>query len=68
VLVTRPGFDPLPRLLPPGGGAALAALGDGRTLGAALAAGAAEDPAFDPAALLRLLAQDGCITGVETQE
>lgn len=68
VLVTRPGFDPLPRLLPPGGGAALAALRDGRTLGAALAAGTAEDPAFDPAALLTLLSQDGCITGVETQE
>lgn len=62
VLVTRPEFDPIPRLLPPGGAGFVAALLEGGTLAAALAAAG---DGFDPAPVLALLAGDRCITAVE---
>lgn len=55
VLVTRPGFDPVPQLLPPGGAAFVAALAAGETLAAAADRGAAAAAAFDLSAVLALL-------------
>lgn len=66
ILVTRPGFDPIPRLLPPAGVGFVTALREGQTLGMAHEAAASTAPEFDLTALLTLLAQDHCITGVET--
>lgn len=61
VLVLRPGFDPEPHLLPPGGGAFIAALCQGQRLDAAIDAGGAE---LDASAVLGLLIGQGAITGV----
>lgn len=65
VLVTRPEFDPIPRLLPPGGAGFVAALARGETLETALTAGTRAADGFDPGPVLTLLLQDGCITGLE---
>lgn len=62
VAVFRKGFDPDPVLLPPGGGAVLAALMASQPLGAASLRGG---PAFDLAAFLALLLNAQAITGVE---
>jgi Putative DNA-binding domain len=51
-LILRPSFDPRPHRLPPGGGAFVAALLEGRTLGASLDAAAS---GLDLPALLSLL-------------
>ena len=59
VLILRPDFDPLPHPLPPGGGAVVARLMDGATLGEAI-----ENEAVDLAALLALLIGQGAITEV----
>lgn len=61
VLVGRPGFDPAPWLLPPGGVAFASALAMGAPLGAALE-GAGD--AFDLAATLEVLLAAGAITGL----
>ncbi|WP_225027045.1 HvfC/BufC N-terminal domain-containing protein [Xinfangfangia pollutisoli] len=65
VLVLRAGFDPEPHLLPPGGGAMLAALIGGATLGAAMDAGG---EGCDAAAVLGLLLAQGAVAGVECAE
>lgn len=60
VLVLRPGFDPRPHRLPAGGGAFLAGLLQGRSLGDSL-----EGAAVDLAAVLGLLIAGQAIVGVE---
>lgn len=62
VAVLRPGFDPEPHLLPPGGGAFVAALAQGAPLAAA-AAEAGEG--HDLTATLSLLLAQGAVTGLE---
>ncbi len=44
LLILRPGFDPVPHELPPGGGAFVAALRDGQTLAAAMDAAGPDHP------------------------
>lgn len=61
VIVLRPEFDPVPHLLPDGGGDFMVALLSGATLGDAL-----EASPTDLAAILRLLLQHGAITEVTT--
>ncbi|WP_371061265.1 putative DNA-binding domain-containing protein [Rhodosalinus sp. 5P4] len=68
VLVARPGFDPAPHLLPPGGAAFVAALADGAPFGEAHAAAEAAAPGFDLAATLGLLLGAGAITGLTPPE
>ncbi len=57
VLILRPEFDPEPHLLPAGGGAFIAALLGGQSLGQALEAA----PGFDPTQVLALLISSGAI-------
>ncbi len=54
VIIARPGFDPVPLALPPGGYAFFDATRPGARLEDALAAAAASHPDADPAALLGL--------------
>ncbi|MGB4829655.1 MAG: DUF2063 domain-containing protein, partial [Paracoccaceae bacterium] len=61
VLVLRRGFDPVPHLLPPGGGALVAALGQGETLAAAIDAGG---EGFDAGAALGLMLAAGAIVEI----
>lgn len=61
VLILRPGLDPVAHLLPPGAGAFVAALLDGRDFGTALDAGGP----FDLTAVLTLLLDGGAICGLE---
>lgn len=63
VLVLRADMDPVPHLLPPGGGAFVAALARA-TLGEAYDAAAAEAPGFDLAGGLSLLISAGAITEI----
>lgn len=64
VLVTRPGFDPVTQVLPPGGAAAVAALAAGRTLAAAQEAGLWADARFDLGPVLAALLGGGAIAGL----
>lgn len=57
VLVTRPDFDPLPQLLPPGGGRWIASLMNGQSIASAYDAVLADAPDFDLTALLSVLLQ-----------
>lgn len=59
VLILRPGFDPEPHLLPPGGGAVIARLLSGATLGEAQ-----DGIDTDLAAILAILLGHGAITEV----
>jgi hypothetical protein len=61
VLILRPEFDPAPHLLPPGGGAVVARIMDGASLGDAL-----EDETTDLARILAILIGHGAITEVIT--
>lgn len=61
VLVTRPEWDPVIRLLPHGGGAVIEALARGATLDTA----SRDAPGGDLTPFLTVLLQDGCITGLE---
>ena len=61
VLITRPRYDPVAEVLPPGGAAFLGAIAAGRPLAAAL--GAAGD-SFELAATLSLLLAGGAITAL----
>ena len=63
VLVLRPDLDPAPHLLPPGGGALVAALLAGATLAEALAAAG---PALDLSAVLTLLLDGRAMTGMSS--
>lgn len=62
VLIARPGFDPAPHLLPPGGRALARAFKGRLTLAEALARAMAEVPEADPAALLTLFLTSGALT------
>lgn len=61
VLVTRPDYDPLPRLLAPGGATFVATLGAGQTLGAAADAATEAAADFDLSHMLSLLISDNAI-------
>lgn len=67
-LVTRPGFDVRVRLLPPGGAAFIATLMQGRPLGDAVAAAAADDADFDLRANLAVVVDAGAFTRVVLPE
>jgi hypothetical protein len=62
VLIARPGFDPAPYLMPPGGFALARALKGKLTLAEALTKAMAEVPEADPAALLTLFLTSGALT------
>lgn len=62
VAILRPGFDPEPHLLPPGGGAFVAALLAGAPLTEAIDAAG---PKFDLSATLSLLLTQGAITDIQ---
>lgn len=68
ILITRPGYDPEPFLLPQGGADVLRALTAGATLGQAIHAATAHHPDFDFAALLTLLLQGDVITKLTPTE
>ncbi|WP_095590178.1 DNA-binding domain-containing protein [Actibacterium ureilyticum] len=68
ILITRPDYDPVPHLLPAGGGALVAALGDGQPLGNAVATATTKAPDFDLAATLGLLIGGGAITEILQEE
>lgn len=65
VLITRPGFDPVPQVLPAGGGVFVEALQTGATLGTAIDAATARLPDFDPAPVLALLLDAAAIVGID---
>lgn len=67
VLIARPGFDPVMSVLPPGGGAFIAALADGGTLGTAHDA-AAETPGYDLTAILGVLIGTAALTDLQEQD
>ena len=64
VMVARPEMDPEPRLLPPGGGAFVAALLAGGTFGAAMDAAAETTDTFDLSATLTLLIETNALTKI----
>lgn len=64
IAVLRPDMDPVPHLLPRGGGAFIAALLAGETLAGAMDAATAEAPDFDLTATLSLLIGQGAITSL----
>jgi hypothetical protein len=68
VLITRPAYDPVFRLLPPGGAEWIAALAAGQTFGTAFEAAQSANPGFDLGANLTLLLQDGAITSLKEKE
>ncbi|WP_299962929.1 DNA-binding domain-containing protein [uncultured Roseobacter sp.] len=68
VMIARPGFDPAPWLLPPGGACWLDCLGRGLTLGEAHEAALAETADFDLAAVLTLALQSGALTDPTTKD
>lgn len=68
VLVTRPAYDPIPRLLPPGGDSFIAALIAGAPLGPAATAASEAAPDFDLSALLSLLLQDNAIADATLED
>ncbi len=68
VLITRPGFDPAPHPLPPGGADWIDALTGGQTLLQALRAARVGTPGFDPGATLRMLVQGQTITALTVKD
>lgn len=64
VVILRADMDPVPHLLQPGGGAFVAALLEGQTLGKAHAAATTDTPDFDLAQTLSLLIGAGAITSI----
>jgi hypothetical protein len=65
VLVTRPDFDPVQTLLPPGADSFLAALGAGLRFGDAIDVAGTEAPGFDLAGTFSALLTAGAFTGLE---
>jgi hypothetical protein len=61
VLITRPGYDPHPQILPPGAATAIAALSGGVTLGDAADAATTQAPDFNLSITLGLLIADQAI-------
>jgi len=68
VLITRPEFDPVPQLLPPGGARWIDELRAGRTIGEALDAALAEVPEFDMGKPLTLLLQGGAVISLTQKD
>ncbi len=66
VLITRPGYDPAPQCLPPGGAAFIQALAAGASLGEGLDKAREDAADFDLAATLALLLKGGAITSIIT--
>ncbi|MEM6587140.1 MAG: DNA-binding domain-containing protein [Pseudomonadota bacterium] len=64
VVVLRPGFDPVPHLLPPGAGVFLARLSRGVSLGTAMAEAAADVEGFDLTQALTLLIGNAAILNI----
>ncbi len=64
VLITRPEFDPAPRLLPEGGFDWITAMQAGQTIGQAFETTIVRAPEFDLGATLALLLQGSAITSV----
>ncbi|MEY8839921.1 putative DNA-binding domain-containing protein [Cribrihabitans sp. XS_ASV171] len=64
VIVTRPEYDPVPRLLPQGGADWIAAVQAGESLAAAQDRALALTPDFDLAALLALLLGDSALSSL----
>lgn len=67
VLITRPEFDPIPQLLPPGGAVWIKALEAGQNIGAAHDTALADTANFDLAATLALLLQGGAIITLDLE-
>ncbi len=67
VLITRPEFDPVPQLLPPGGADWILALAKGDSLAQATEAAAQAVPDFDLTQPLTLLLQGGALTSLRTE-
>ena len=65
IVVLRPDFDPLPHLLPPGGGAFLDALAAGHPFGTALDRAG---PDFDLSTMLGLLLSGGAVTSLTVKD
>ncbi|WP_419690011.1 putative DNA-binding domain-containing protein [Burkholderia theae] len=65
-LVTRPAYDVIVSLLPPGGAAFLISLTDGASLGDAVALALEDNPAFDLPAALRGMIEAGVFTAVHS--
>lgn len=68
VLITRPEFDPVPNLLPPGGATWIAALIDGKTVGSALEMAQSDCPDFDLAACLAILISGNALTSLAQKD
>lgn len=68
VLVTRPEFDPVPQLLPPGGAAWISAISQGQTIGAAMDSAQAEAPDFDLSIPLTLLFSANAMISLKTKD
>lgn len=68
VLITRPDFDPIPRLLPPGGGVFISELAGGAPLGQAAENASNATADFDLSALLSLLIQDKTLAHVKLED
>ena len=64
-LILRPDLDPEPHLLPPGGGAFIAALLNEATLSHAIETATTEDPAFDLSTMLTLLLSNNALTDLK---
>jgi len=67
VLITRPDYDPIPRLLPAAAADWIAALAAGASLGEAYVQAADKNPEFDPGTVLTMLLQDGVISELTNQ-
>jgi hypothetical protein len=68
ILITRPEYDPVPRLLASGAAAFISALGRGAALGDAAENATREADDFDLSALLSILLADRALTGAQLQE
>ena len=68
ILITRPDYDPIPRLLPAGAAGFISALARGETLGSAADRAARDCADFDLSALLSLLLQDHALTDAKLEE
>ncbi|MDU8926349.1 DNA-binding domain-containing protein [Alisedimentitalea sp. MJ-SS2] len=68
VLITRPEYDPQPRLLPEGGAAFVTHIAKGDPLGAAVEAASVEAAEFDLSTLLSLLLQDNALASAQLKD
>ncbi len=68
VMITRPGFDPAPHLLPPGALHWLSALAQGATFGDSHDIALAQEPTFDLAAALTLALQTQAFADIQHKD